>query len=172
MHEKIAIRRFNPEEDSIEELTRLLNRAYKILADMGLRYVATWQGPDITAQRIENRHCFVAFMEGRLIGTITYTPPEIKEGSAWYNRPDVAGIGQFGIEPELQRMGIGLKIMKFIEDHACQDGAKELALDTAEPAQHLIRWYERLGYRLIETVQWRDTNYRSVIMSKALNPDP
>ncbi|MBW1796697.1 MAG: GNAT family N-acetyltransferase, partial [Deltaproteobacteria bacterium] len=46
------------------------------------------------------------------------------------------------------------------------DGASELALDTAEQATHLINWYERLGYRFIEYVDWDVTNYRSVIMSK------
>ncbi len=162
----ITIRRFDPAKDSIEELTLLLNRAYKGLADMGLRYWATYQGPDVTAERIKNRHCFVAFLGGKLVGTITYAPPNQKDGSPWYDRPEVAGIGQFGVEPELQGQGIGLQMMQFIEEHARANGAEELALDTAEPALHLIRWYESLGYRLIETVQWKDTNYRSVIMSK------
>jgi hypothetical protein len=43
-----------------------------------------------------------------------------------------------------------------------------MALDTAEPAAHLIAFYNRLGYRFIEHAQWRMTNYRSVIMSKTL----
>lgn len=164
----LIIRRFDPAIDSIEDLTLLLNRAYKILADMGLRFWATWQGPDVTAERIKDKHCFVAFLDGRLVGTITYSPPDKVGRSPWYDRPEVAGIGQFGVEPELQRSGIGLLMMKFIEEHARQDGADELALDTAEPATHLVGWYERLGYRFIEHVQWEQVNYRSVIMSKSL----
>jgi len=168
MPNDLIIRRFDPAIDSIEELTLLLKRAYKILADMGLRYWATWQGPDVTADRIRDRHCFVAFLDGRLVGTITYAPADKKGGSPWYDRPEVAGIGQFGVEPGLQRSGIGAQMMAFIEEHARQDGALELALDTAEPATHLVGWYERLGYRFIEHVQWDQVNYRSVIMSKAL----
>jgi len=38
-------------EDSIEELTLLLNRAYKTLADLGLNYVAATQGQDVTLKR-------------------------------------------------------------------------------------------------------------------------
>ncbi len=168
--DNLTIRRFDPESDSIEELTLLLNRAYKILADMGLRYWATWQGPDVTADRIKDKHCFVAFQDGKLVGTITYAPPDKKKGgSPWYDRAEVAGIGQFGVEPGLQGKGIGLEIMQFIEDHAKADGAGELALDTAESAKHLTQWYERLGYRFIEHVQWDQVNYRSVVMSKKLS---
>jgi hypothetical protein len=43
-----------------------------------------------------------------------------------------------------------------------------MAVDTAEPATHLVAWYARLGYRPVETVQWRGKKYRSVIMSKTL----
>jgi hypothetical protein len=58
--------------------------------------------------------------------------------------------------------------MAAVEDLACAADASELALDTAEPALHLIDWYERRGYRFIEYVQWRGKRYRSVIMSKTL----
>jgi hypothetical protein len=43
-----------------------------------------------------------------------------------------------------------------------------MAVDTAEPAIHLVAWYARLGYQAIETVQWKSKKYRSVIMSKTL----
>ena len=58
--------------------------------------------------------------------------------------------------------------MLHAETCAERDGAAELALDTAEPARHLIDWYTRLGYRFIEYAQWDVTNYRSVVMSKRL----
>src|SRR5579864_3313349 len=48
-------------------------------------------------------------------------------------------------------------------------GAGALALDTAEPATDLIRFYSRHGYRIVETVQWEEVNYRSVVMSKQLS---
>ena len=63
--------------------------------------------------------------------------------------------------------------MRVIEQRALQQGATELALDTAEGATHLIRWYERLGFRFIQHVSWDETNYRSVVMSKRLPaPNP
>jgi hypothetical protein len=58
--------------------------------------------------------------------------------------------------------------MAAVEAMARADGAREIALDTAEPAVHLVEWYARCGYRFIEYAQWRGKRYRSVVMSKAL----
>ena len=40
------------EKDSLIELTKLLNKAYKSLADMGFRYVASYQDAEQTKKRI------------------------------------------------------------------------------------------------------------------------
>ena len=50
-------------------------------------------------------------------------------------------------------------------------GAAEIALDTAETAEELIRFYLKRGYRFIEHVTWTDVvNYRSVVLSKRVEP--
>lgn len=160
------------EADSIDELTALLHRAYRHLADMGLQFVATHQSSEVTRERIAKGTCLVARAGGGLVGTITYRPPHILGGSPWLDRLDVAHISQLGVEPAVQGKGVGRKLMDAAEELAVRDGAAELALDTAETAHHLIRWYERLGYRYIEPVDWRPhTNYRSVVMSKLLVRD-
>ncbi|MEJ7735308.1 MAG: GNAT family N-acetyltransferase [Polyangiaceae bacterium] len=53
---------------------------------------------------------------------------------------------------------------------AMRAGARELALDTAEPAAHLIALYTRLGYRSVDHQTGADVNYRSLIMSRYLYP--
>ncbi|MBU0985139.1 MAG: GNAT family N-acetyltransferase [candidate division Zixibacteria bacterium] len=158
------------EEDSLEELTRLLNRAYKSLADAGLRYVATYQDAGVTRNRIGQGTCLVAVDNDRIIGTILYHPPAQTHGSAWLDRDDVGHISQLGVEPAMQSRGIAGALIAAAEAIARSSGAAEIALDTAEPAKHLIGWYERLGYRFIEYVSWDVTNYRSVVMSKMLAP--
>lgn len=60
-------------------------------------------------------------------------------------------------------------LLNRVESRAAQEGYLELALDTAESATHLIDLYERLGFRIVDTHDWRPgTNYSSVIMSKSL----
>ena len=163
----ITIRPF-AESDSLEELTELLHRAYAPLAEMGLKYLATHQTVETTRKRISDGICFVAVGEGKIVGTIKYSPPGREHGSPWMRRPEVAHISQFGVERELQRQGIGEKLMDHVEAFARAAGVAELALDTAVPAAHLIRWYERRGYREIEHIDWEVTNYLSVVMSKRL----
>lgn len=165
----IRIRRLAP-TDSLADLTALLNRAYKQLLDMGLRYVATWQDEQVTRRRIENAECWVAEQGGRIVGTITLYPPGRGKGHAFYERPDVAKIGQFGVEPGLQGTGIGSRLMDRVEERARELGAAELAGDTAEPAEHLHRFYARRGYRLVGRTRWEVVNYESVILSKTLTP--
>jgi predicted N-acetyltransferase YhbS len=166
-NDTLTIRPLEP-GDSIPALTQLLHRAYAPLAAQGLRYMATHQSDDVTRQRVASGNCFVAVESGTVIGTILYRPAAKTRGTPWYDRPDVASIGQFAVEPGLQSKGLGLRLMTLAEAQCRADGTPELALDTAEPATHLVSWYNRLGYRFIEHAQWSHTNYRSVIMSKTL----
>ena len=78
---------------------------------------------------------------------------------------------------EIQILGLGLpatcalattKLLDFVEARARESGARELALDTAVGAKHLIDMYLRKGYRLVDKVDWPETNYLSVVMSKNL----
>ena len=94
--------------------------------------------------------------------------PTGSEQCAWYRQPDVFSFGQFAVRPDLQGQGLGGKMIDMMETEAAARGARELALDTADGADHLIRWYEKRGYRLVEHVSWGNTNYRSVVMSKTL----
>jgi hypothetical protein len=55
-----------------------------------------------------------------------------------------------------------------VERRAREDKAKELGLSMAEPDTDLMNFYMRRGYRFVEHWQWPYTNYRSVILSKAL----
>lgn len=156
------------DSDSIEELTELLHRGYRQLADMGLRYLATHQDAATTRKRISAGECFVATYENQIIGTITFCMPGIIGGSPWLKRADVGEFGQFAVDPPFQGNGVGTTMVEFIESLARQRGIRELALDTSEQAEHLIRWYTKMEYRFIEYVQWDVTNYRSVILSKTL----
>lgn len=164
----ISIRPLGPDDD-VEALTDMLHRAYAVLGAKGWNYTAVDQTAEVTRQRIAGGICLVAVdADGRMIGTALFKAPGGELGSPWLRRPEVAHVGQFGVEPALQKRGIGARLMSAVEDMARAAGARELALDTAEPALHLIDLYSRRGYRFIEYAQWRGKRYRSVIVSKTL----
>jgi GNAT superfamily N-acetyltransferase len=155
--------------DSIEALTALLHRSYAALGTMGLNYTAVDQTPEVTRRRNAGGRCLVAVdAADRVIGTVLFYPPERTSGSPWFNRPEVAKCAQFGVDLPFQKQGIGSRLADAVEAEARATRAKEIALDTAEPATHLIEWYGRRGYRFIEYAQWRGKRYRSVILSKSL----
>lgn len=162
------IRKFDESVDSIDEITDLLHRAYKRLADMGLNFVATHQDSDETRTRLVKGDGFVLYTAGKLVGTITLYKERSKSRCEWYRNQGVSYFGQFAVEPGLQNNGIGSRLMEFIEDYAKQNGLGEIALDTSEKALHLIDYYTKRGYRFIQYHQWDRVNYRSVVMSKKL----
>ena len=65
------------DSDSITELTELLHRAYKPLADDGMRYFATHQTEDQTRKRIANGQCYVAILDGKIVGSVTFKYPVV-----------------------------------------------------------------------------------------------
>lgn len=154
--------------DPIQEITRLVHEAYAGLERLGFHYVASHQSDAITARRLGRGFPIVAFWCGRLVGTATLYPPRPVSPVPWYRRPEVCYFGQFAVRPELQRRGIGARLMRELEARARARGASELACDTAEGAEHLRAWYAREGFRFIEYTSWPDTNYRSVVLSKTL----
>jgi GNAT superfamily N-acetyltransferase len=170
---KVRVRPLEP-EDSLAHLTYLLHRAYKQHADRGIKSLAAFQPEEVTRKRIAGGECFVALHTGKIVGTILFkdaqrTAADGVGGSTtipWFQRPDVASFSQFAVEPEHQGHGIGGVLMHTVEDRARQTGASEIGLSTPEPAAWLIAMYQRHGYRVVEHVQWKETNYVSAIMSK------
>ena len=156
------------DSDDLEEMTRLLNRAYAPLAQAGMRYVASWQGVDITRKRISRGETLVGLRDGALVATVTLCPPDASNENAYYHHSHVAYFQQFAVAPELQGGGIGSFIMDILERRAAEKGYSELALDTSEKALNLIRYYRSRGYEVVARQDWKETNYLSVVLSKQL----
>lgn len=154
--------------DDVSALTSLLHLAYKPLLASGMQYLAGRQDDATTVRRTGGgRQCWV-IDQPQLLATVTLSPPHLVHGCPWYDRDDVASVGQLAVHPDWQGLGLGRMFMSHAEEEARDLGAAEVAIDTSEHADHLIRWYEALGYRLVGHADWNVTNYRSVVMSKSL----
>jgi GNAT superfamily N-acetyltransferase len=157
------------DEDSVERLTELLHRAYAELGAMGFRYKAVDQSVETTRSRIAKGECYVATQGDVVLGTALLVPPSARAPYCeWYDRPEVAVLAQFAVEPTLQRRGYGSRLIRHLEARALALGAEELSIDTSEGATHLIAIYQRRGYRHVGFAQWEHTNFRSVLLSKRL----
>lgn len=158
------------EGDSLEELTRVIHRAYARLGAMGLNFTAVDQPVEVTKQRVRRGVCFIAVLADQLIGTITVQPPEPDSECGHFRQPHVASARQFAVCPAFQGIGLGGALLAAAETWAARRGYSEIAIDTAEPARHLVDLYSRRGFREVGWVRWPGKTYRSVVMSKALEP--
>jgi GNAT superfamily N-acetyltransferase len=185
----VIVRRLRP-TDSLEELTRLLHRAYARQVSMGLHALASHQSPEVTRRRVSKGECFVAVApgasqntdasnapgfavdDGRAVGTIMFQEPSWgsapASGPRWFQRPDVSNFSMFAVEPTLQGQGVGVLLLAHVEARARELGVAELALSTAEPDTKLVAFYRNRGFREVERFDWGVTNYTSLIMSKSL----
>lgn len=166
----LVIRPLQASDDFIL-LTDLLHRAYADLAHRGMKFLASHQDVAKTRDRCvgSGKDCFIAQLGPRIVGTITIRGPEESSECPHYLRTNICIAGQLGVEPDVQSFGIARALMDAAESRARQRKAIELLGDTSEHAAHLIAWYTRRGFRIIDTVQWSVTNYRSVVFSKSLH---
>ena len=155
--------------DSLIDLTNLLHRAYARLGSMGLNYTAVDQSPEITAKRIDGGQCFVVEADRRLVGTVVAKPTYEVNECEYFTRHGIAAVHQFAVDPDYQGKGIGRTLLQACEAWAREQGFRELAMDTAEQASHLISLYKALGYEQVGFVQWPGKVYRSVVLSKVLS---
>jgi GNAT superfamily N-acetyltransferase len=163
------IYRFVSEKDDAEAITIMLHEAYAPLKAAGMHFLASRQTPEVTKMRMAKGETVVAVDEGAIVGIITLAEAGATKGSPLYDRADVASIGQYGVRPSHQGRGIGSTLLRLVEERAAEKGVAKTALDTSEHAADLIAFYQKCGYRFVEHVQWRETNYRSVIMEKTLH---
>ncbi len=156
------------ENDSLDDLTALLHRAYAPLADRGMQFLASHQSVQTTRHRISTGTCYVGELDGKIVSTLTLYDRGQSEKCEYYTRPGVWHFGQFAVEPQLKGKGVGTDMLRHAELQAASGGASELALDTSDQADDLLRWYTHHGYLPVGTVTWNDVNYSSQVLSKSL----
>lgn len=154
--------------DSMAEVTAMLHRAYAGLLAAGMNYTAATQDESTTAHRCSLGTCLVAEEGGRLIGTVTFHDGSSSQHNVPFLRPGMMFFEQFGVDPEWHGQGVGRALMAEVERRSLAAGARELACDTAESAEHLIAMYRHWGYELESRWQWPGKRYFSVGMVKRL----
>lgn len=158
-------------DDNLNDLTLMLHRAFARLGDLGLNCRCVNQPVAVTRERVAKGECHVAAYQGRLIGTITLCEPDVHSPARWYQRDDVASFHQLAVDPQFQGVGLGDALLALSEAWALQRGFLQLALNTACLADHLLAYYQRRGFRPVETLQFAERNYASVVLAKLLRPE-
>ncbi|RFU48104.1 GNAT family N-acetyltransferase [Paraburkholderia sp. DHOC27] len=163
---RVELRRFDPARDSYEALTAMLHRAFARLGAMGLNCTCVDQTVEVTCTRARRGDCYVAVCDGQIVGTLTLYAPDRESLCTLYQRDDVASMRQFAVEPAWQARGVGTLLLALADHWAAIRGYAELALDTPQPATHLIALYRSQGFRIVDFVRFDGKRYASAILSK------
>ena len=150
--------------EDVPSLRRLVNEAYRELADMGFNFTGTYQDEKTTLERMQGAEVYLLHRNSELIASINLSIKELDGGA-----DRCIFIHQLAVRSDQKRQGIGSYLMDLAEKCAIYNGISRLQLDTAIPAHHLVAMYERRGYLPIEEVQWEGKSYRSYIMEKRLD---
>ena len=162
----VVVRRFDPKRDSFEQLTDMLHRSFARLGMMGLNCTCVDQSVLVTEQRAKRGDCYVAVCNGRVVGTMTLYATDRESACELYQRDDVASVRQLGVDPTYQNRGIGKSLLAFAEHWAATRGYAELALDTPQPAAHLVAFYRGQGFRITDFQRFDGKRYDSAILCK------
>ena len=163
---RIELRRFDPARDSYDALTAMLHRAFERLGTMGLNCTCVDQLAALTRARATHGDCYVAVCDGRIVGTMTLYEPDHASPCELYRHDEIASLRQFGVEPAWQARGIGTLLPAFADHWAATRGYAELALDTPQPAAHLITFYRGHGFRIVDFMRFDGKRYDSAILGK------
>lgn len=154
--------------DCVDQLTGMLHRAFSRLGEIGVPCSCVNQAPEVTRWRIARGDCFVAVSGERVVGTLTLCGPDATSDCRHYRDARAASVRQLGVDPHFQGKGIGTALLYLAEHRARRLGYGRLVLDTPEAAHHLIDYYHRQGFQVVETLQFSGRPYRSVVFAKSL----
>ncbi len=94
--------------------------------------------PKTLEQRLADMCVFVAASSaGLIIGTIAYKLAETREGH----------IRGMAVHPDWLGSGAALRLLEAVESALRSQGCSRISLDTTQPLQRAIRFYERNGFR-------------------------
>lgn len=142
-----SVRRAQP-ADTLA-LTALVNRAYAVEAAFvdGQR-----TSVDEVARLIRSGGFLVLEHADGIAAAVLFQPPGEQHG------PTQAHFGMLSVLPELQRLGLGRRLVQVAEAMAEASGATSMSLRVINLREELSRWYKSLGYREVGTAPY---NHRS-----------
>lgn len=128
----VTIREFNNQDaqevsDVIRQTMRISNA--KDYSKHVLEPLIAYFSPEKVIALNNERHCLVAEVEGRVVGTIAIERDELLT---------------FFVDPDYQGLGIGAKLLRGIEAFAVSNGINQLEVNSSLTAAD---FYERRGYK-------------------------
>lgn len=163
-HPKLGILKFRGAQISdAPQIRRLLNSAYKKLLDMGLNYNATFQDEILTVKGLKDGGSVIVVEDqSEIIATM-----RVKDFNQVDDRKCLY-VSRFAVKPDLQNCGLGTLLLQLSENIARRGFYECIQLDTAQPAKHLVDYYQSQGFKIIQSIYFDGKTYSSWVLEKTL----
>lgn len=155
------------------ELTALLHAAYGEHLRAGLNFTAADQNVETTRHRSRGGGCWVLEDEStRIVATMTMSwPPSrgLQRLSATAREPHTAWLNQLAVHPDMRGTGCAGFLFRHGLGWSSDQGAIQVGIDTAAPAERLVALYRHWGFEHRDTVHWEGKTYDSVVMVRPMS---
>lgn len=169
MDPSLTVRTFADED--ADDLTGLLHAAYAELGARGMNFTAVDQTPETTLKRARGGRCWIVQGGVHILGTLTMSLPPSKTVQGLTAEARVAArawLNQVAVAPSHQGAGIASHLWMLGQEWARSVGATSVGVDTAIPAQHLVRMYGAWGFEHRDVIHWEGKTYDSAVMTRQL----
>lgn len=123
--------------------------------------------PDDLKQRLDNNQIYLIYLEGQLIGEVSY---QVDPGHLFKKEAGTAWIGITIGEAIGRGKGIGYQAMQYLEAQIKRQGLKRIELGVFEFNINAIKLYRKLGYmeigRINDFTYWQDKMWQDIRMEK------
>ncbi len=146
----ISVRRARPSDAAA--LADLVNRAYAVEGF----FVDGQRTSPAEIERLVSSGSFLVLEragEGTIAAAV-YVVPGVDPGAGAAVRSDVGYIGMLSVEPTLQGMGLGTRLVRIAEAMCEAMGATAVRLRIVNLREELARWYRSLGYCEVGTAPY------------------
>jgi GNAT superfamily N-acetyltransferase len=98
-------------------------------------------------------NCFVARLGHAIVGAMTIGPSVPQPQCKHYCRADVAILNRHIVDPSRREEGHGTAMLAYASRWSSSRGFLQLALDVPFVQNHLLDFYYRRGFRLVDVVE-------------------
>jgi GNAT superfamily N-acetyltransferase len=149
-------------------MRNLLRDAYGARAQEGLNFTASYQDEEMTRQSLlkTDRQTIIALAGDQLVATfqLCLEKKSTPGNGIYFNR--------FAVDPNFQKHGLGGAILEHAAEIARSRGFKQMWLDTAQPANDLVSFYQRHGFKIDRQTWYVGKTYASWVMRRELELIP
>jgi ribosomal protein S18 acetylase RimI-like enzyme len=146
-------------------ITEILNRAfmtvaleYNLTKENAPRHPAFLDPKAIEAQLHKGLKMYGYVVNDKTVGCVGY----------WCDNDKNYYIERLATLPEYRHLGIGKKLMEFVENKMAVNGGKTIEIHVLDKNILLIEWYKKLGYAEIRIDELKHLPFNSYVMGKTL----